>query len=457
MDYKDIINEIPNEKIIQLIKAKQLDWFILTSVENQKKLNTFTRTQLIDADFEKGLSDYCYLLETSLSFHKNSEIYGLANKYFKENLFSSAKSSQVLMKKFLDEYPTEKNELINSVDYFNEVTIDLLFGERSEKIASLINDNRICIRSLNNHIDKFSIAEMNTLIDDKYYQYAYAIDCLLTLFPRDIPFPKEIAQKIVKVNRNNFLKLPLENQLNSQLFSFATNNIIYGDNWTVYDEVDPKNIPISSIDERILDLIEHDYDSLIIVKAFIEYKAEYILHHNVQKLINDPAFAIHFAKYKKFLNNQQKYLAGIYNKENIPLNLEIQLGYQDDDVLIEIIKKTTNNYQILEILHCLLQRNIKINDYLDDTTRTKIIDALNILLPIELDRGLRYFNNEIIIKVVEFVMDISVDFKLLRLLEKTCENKKDFDDLLMKRLTNLEKIEYLDYSLVNDKSKKTYI
>lgn len=71
-----------------------------------------------------------------------------------------------------------------------------------------------------------------------------------------------------------------------------------------------------------------------------------------------------------------------------------------------------------------VKRNIKINDCFDDTTRTKIIKALDILLTVGLDNGVRYFNNETILKVVELVMDISVDFKLLRLLEKTCENKK---------------------------------
>ena len=254
----------------------------------------------------------------------------------------------------------------------------------------------------------------------------------------------DVAEHMVKVVRNSFLKLPLQNQANGKLFVFATNHIIYGDNWTVSDCPDPQNIPISKLDDQILNYIEIDHDGLMVAKAFVDYKPEYVLHKNIQKFINNLEYAYHFGAYKDLFNEEQKSLSGIYTVDNVPLDVEIRLMYQDDDVLIELIKKTKNNYQMLGALHCLLKRNIKINDCFDDTTRTKIIKALDILLTVGLDNGVRYFNNETILKVVELVMDISVDFKLLRLLEKTCENKKDFDDLLMRKLTNLEKIEYLE-------------
>jgi hypothetical protein len=449
MKYKDLVNDLPNDKIIELIKTEQLSWFDLVDMNNQSKLKTFTQDQLLEAGFEKALKKYYYLLEISMNFPRCFDICIIANKYFNEHLFESAKSSSALLKKFLDSYPTKKDELITTVDYFNEVTIDLLFGERSETIARLINANKVCMRSLNKHIDKFPIAEINTLIDYKYYEHTYEIDCLLTLFPRDIPFPEDIAQQMVKVSRNSFLKLPLHNQLNSKLFVFATNHIIYGDNWTVYDEVDPKNIPLSQIDDRILNFIETDYDGLIIAKAFVAYKNQYIQHKNIQKLLSHQDYATHFAEYKSFLSDDQKYLSGIYTKENFPLHLEIKLGYQDDDVLIELIKQTEDNYQIVLSLHYLLERNIKINDCFDKDIKNKIIGALNNLLSVGSVSRIIYFNDDTIIKVIHFVLDNSLDFKLLGALERTCKNKKDFDAVLMIRLTNLEKLAYLDFSSTN--------
>lgn len=461
MDYQNIINDLSSEQLIQLITSKKIKWTNFDVQLHKNKLESFTKEQLEETQFQNSLTHYSFL-ESCLKLPPTSSIYQLANEYFISNgltiVVDCYKGSVGFRSEFLLElylkkfpFPLQRDELINHISIFNDNTIALLFKEDILKVAQYLNNDKVYSFSFSDNFDKFHIAPLNTLINEDKYNHVSVIKALMHIFPRTIPFSNELAENMVQLERELFLKLPFENQANAKLFNFATNNIIYGDGgWASYDEIDRRNIAMEKIDNHILDYINNDENGLKIALAFLKYEPKNIHHQNIQALINNPLFSEEFAKYKIYLSSEQKTLCGIYTKNNMPLELGELLYYQDDEILADFILKTNHKYEMQLAFYTLLSRDVAFKDIFNKETTSFLINNFDFLL-----EDINRLNLKELQKITYFILDNNPkDFKNLKIIENNCKKDRIFEQIIMDRLSIEDKLGYLEYNFQPKKKNK---
>lgn len=454
MDYKDILMSLSNEDIIHLFNQNKLKWSDFHVVKHKEKLESFTYEQLDNLGIEKNLKETNYrLVDNMNSFSNKSNIYKKLEDFFNQNAIEIIKrrcekvigGDSYLVEKYLKENPEKKEFLRNHLEYIDEKSIPVIFGLDMTDVAQYINDKKLSLSALFAHKEKFKVAPLNTLINEENYSSKAAIEGLMSLFPRDIPFSHDVAMNMLKIDKEIYFNLPMKNQASLSLLIYTTNNTLYGDgDWgSISHEKDKTNISGKKVSPQILSFIEENEEGRAVAVIMVENNHKNISHINVQKLINNPEFAPEFARFKNLLNDEQKLLAGVYNKNNVPDYMYQNMEWQTSDVLDIFLQKATSQHEITRAFEVLLARK---GDFIKISEESKNVILKNLELLLEDVRDSSLSSGKVDSLMTLIISGDKKDYHNMKVVEIKSENKDFFQRLMKDRLDVTQICEYLEYS-----------